>query len=363
LPWPPGFGYNKLADRPPGGWLGLALLCSLYRCREVASKRLAEALNPGRKAGVKLGREKCLVTGGAGFIGSHVAESLLAAGHDVAVLDNLSTGRREYVPAGARFFPYDVRAQESAELVRTWRPQVIVHHAAQMSVQVSVADPLWDAQENILGSLNLFQAAAQAGVARIIFASTGGAIYGDEAPRPAPETYPPRPECPYGIAKLAVEHYLHFYQREHGIIPVILRYANVYGPRQNGQGEAGVVAIFIEKFLAGLQPLVNGDGLQTRDFVYVGDVAAANLLALNYPQAGVFNIGTGRETDILTIYLMLKELTGSPLAPVHGPAKPGEQRRSVLDCQRAGEFLGWRPEVNLGEGLKRTVAAFREAKQ
>ena len=287
--------------------------------------------------------KRILVTGGAGFIGSQVADQLVAAGHDVAVVDNLSMGKREYVPAGAQFYPYDIKSPETAELIRGWRPQVIMHFAAQMSVQVSVSDPILDAQENILGSLNLFQAAAAAGVEKVIFASTGGAIYGDDAPLPAREDDRARPEAPYGIAKMAVEHYLHFYHRQHGIIPIALRYANVYGPRQNGLGEAGVVAIFIEKLLAGEQPRINGDGLQTRDFVFVGDIVAANLLALDYPQAGAFNIGTGQETDILTIYLELQKLMGSALGPVHGPAKPGEQRRSLLDCTLARNELGWRP--------------------
>ena len=198
-----------------------------------------------------------------------------------------------------------------------------------MSVRVSVDDPAMDARENILGSLNLFEAAARAKVERIIFASTGGAMYGDQAPVPAREQDWPMPECPYGIAKLAVEHYLHFYHREHGIIPLRLRYANVYGPRQNGLGEAGVVAIFIEKFLAGEQPVINGDGRQTRDFVYVGDIVAANLLAMEYTQAGTFNIGTGKETDILTIYLRLQEIIGSSHGPVHGPAKPGSRSAAL----------------------------------
>jgi len=305
--------------------------------------------------------KRILVTGGAGFIASHVADRLVAAGHEVAVVDNLSTGKREYVPAAAQFYPYDIKAPETADLIGRWRPEVIVHHAAQMSVQVSVSDPLLDARENILGSLNLLAAAARAQLEKIIFASTGGAIYGDEAPLPAREEDPAQPAAPYGIAKLAVEHYLRFFQREHGIIPIALRYANVYGPRQNGQGEAGVVAIFIEKFLAGQQPRINGDGLQTRDFVFVGDIVAANLLALDHPQPGVFNIGTGRETDILTIYLELQKLMGSPLGPVHGPAKPGEQRRSALDATRAVKELGWQPQVSLHEGLAQTVAAFREA--
>ena len=305
--------------------------------------------------------KRILVTGGAGFIASHVADRLVAAGHEVAVVDNLSTGKREYVPAAARFYPYDIKAPETAGLIEQWRPQVIAHHAAQMSVQVSVSDPLLDARENILGSLNLLKAAARAQVEKIIFASTGGAIYGDDAPLPAREEDPALPAAPYGIAKLAVEHYLRFFQREHGLIPIALRYANVYGPRQNGQGEAGVVAIFIEKFLAGQQPRINGDGLQTRDFVFVADIVAANLLALDHAQPGVFNIGTGRETDILTIYLELQKLMGSPLGPVHGPAKPGEQRRSALDATRAAKELGWQPRVNLHEGLAQTVAAFREA--
>jgi UDP-glucose 4-epimerase len=304
---------------------------------------------------------RILVTGGAGFIASHVADQLVDTGHDVAVVDNLSMGKREYVPAAAQFYPYDIKSPETVELIRSWRPQVIMHHAAQMSVQVSVSDPIFDARENILGSLNLLQAAAEAKVEKFIFASTGGAIYGDDAPLPARETDRARPEAPYGIAKLAVEHYLHFYQREHGLIPIALRYANVYGPRQNGMGEAGVVAIFIEKFLAGQQPRINGDGLQTRDFVFVGDIVAANLLALDYPRAGAFNIGTGRETDILTVYRQLQALVGSPLGPAHGPAKPGEQRRSALDSTLARQELGWQPRVSLSQGLARTVAAFREA--
>jgi len=303
---------------------------------------------------------RILVTGGAGFIGSHVADRLVAAGHDVAVVDNLSTGRREFVPAQANFYRYDINSVEAAELIRTWRPEALVHHAAQMNVRFSVADPVADARENILGSLNLLQAAAEARVPRIIFASTGGAIYGDEAPIPARETDSPWPDSPYGIAKLAVEHYLRYYQQEYGLTTISLRYANVYGPRQNGLGEAGVVAIFIEKFLAAEQPLINGDGLQTRDFVYVADVVAANLLALDYPRSGTFNIGTGHETDILTIYLKLQELAHSPLGPVHGPAKPGEQRRSALDAGLARETLGWEPLVPLEEGLARTFEAFRQ---
>ncbi|MGQ9687497.1 MAG: NAD-dependent epimerase/dehydratase family protein [Desulfobaccales bacterium] len=302
---------------------------------------------------------RIMVTGGAGFIGSHVADHLVAAGHEVAVVDNLSTGRREFVPSQARFFQYDIKSPEAADLIRTWQPQALVHHAAQMNVRFSVADPMADARENILGSLNLFQAAVAGRVEKIIFASTGGAIYGDEAPIPARETDAPWPDSPYGIAKLAVEHYLRYYRREYGLTTISLRYANVYGPRQNGMGEAGVVAIFIEKFLAGQQPIINGDGRQTRDFVYVGDVVTANLLALEYPHSGIFNIGTGRETDILTIYLKLQELAGSPLGPVHGPAKPGEQRRSALDATLAGQRLDWRPTVTLEEGLSRTWAAFR----
>ena len=303
---------------------------------------------------------RILVTGGAGFIGSHIADHLIAAGHDVAVVDNLSTGRREFVHPQAQFCQYDINSAEAAALVRSWQPEALVHHAAQMNVRFSVADPVADARENILGSLNLLQAAVEGRVKRVIFASTGGAIYGDEAPIPAAETDAPWPDSPYGIAKLAVEHYLRYFQREYGLTTVNLRYANVYGPRQNGLGEAGVVAIFIEKFLAGQQPIINGDGLQTRDFVYVDDVVAANLMALNYPESGTFNIGTGRETDILTIYLKLQELADSPLGPVHGPAKPGEQRRSALEVSLAREKLGWQPRVPLEEGLAQTFSSFRQ---
>jgi UDP-glucose 4-epimerase len=305
-------------------------------------------------------RKRVLITGGAGFIGSHVADAFLTMGFDVAVVDNLSTGRQENVPAGAHFYPFDIKSPDTFDLICRWQPHVLVHHAAQMSVRVSVDDPAMDARENILGSLNLFEAAVRAKVEKIIFASTGGAMYGDHAPVPAREQDWPMPECPYGIAKLAVEHYMHFYHREHGIIPMRLRYANVYGPRQNGLGEAGVVAIFIEKLLAGEQPVINGDGLQTRDFVYVGDIVAANLLALEYPQAGTFNIGTGKETDILTIYLKLQKITGSSNGPVHGPAKPGEQRRSALDSSLARSNLRWQPQVSLAEGLTLTVQAFQE---
>jgi UDP-glucose 4-epimerase len=305
-------------------------------------------------------RKRILVTGGAGFIGSHVADAFLKAGFEVAVVDNLSTGRQENVPVEADFYPFDIKSQEAFDLICRWQPHVLVHHAAQMSVRVSVDDPVMDARENILGSLNLFEAAARARVGKIIFASTGGAMYGDHAPVPAREQDLPMPECPYGIAKLAVEHYMHFYHREHGIIPQRLRYANVYGPRQNGMGEAGVVAIFIERFLAGEQPIINGDGLQTRDFVYVGDIVAANLLALENDQAATFNIGTGKETDILTIYLKLQEIIGSNNEPVHGAAKPGEQRRSALDSSRAREALRWQPQVSLLEGLTHTVHAFQE---
>lgn len=303
---------------------------------------------------------RIVVTGGAGFIGSHVADRLIAVGHDVAVMDNLSTGRLEFVPPQAQFYQYDINSPEAAELIRSWHPEVLVHHAAQMNVRFSVADPVADARENILGSLNLLQAAVAGQVKKIIFASTGGAIYGDEAPVPARETDSPWPDSPYGIAKLAVEHYLRHYQREYGFTTVSLRYANVYGPRQNGQGEAGVVAIFIEKFLAAQQPVINGDGLQTRDFVYVADVVEANILALNYPNSGIFNIGTGRETDILTIYLKLQELAHSALGPVHGPAKPGEQRRSALDSNLAREKLGWQALMSLEEGLARTFSAFQQ---
>lgn len=302
---------------------------------------------------------RILVTGGAGFIGSHIAEAFVREGHEVSIVDDLSSGREEQVPQGARFYRLDIRSPELRAVFATEKPEVLCHHAAQMDVRGSVADPGYDASVNILGLLNLMELGRQYGLRRVLFASTGGAVYGEQEVFPCPETHPTEPVSPYGVAKLASERYLHFYSVQYGISWVGLRYANVYGPRQNPHGEAGVVAIFTEKLLRGEQPVIHGDGLQTRDYVYVGDLVRANLLALESDYCGPLNLGTGKETDVNTLFHLLCELTGVTLPERHGPAKPGEQRRSCIDSGLAERVLGWRPEVELSEGLRRTVEFFR----
>ncbi|HKF75292.1 MAG TPA: NAD-dependent epimerase/dehydratase family protein [Candidatus Dormibacteraeota bacterium] len=301
---------------------------------------------------------RVLVTGGAGFIGSHVAEALVERGDEVLVVDDLSTGRRDQVPPEADFHHLDIRGPEAAALVRERRPDVVCHHAAQMSVSLSVREPLFDAAVNLVGGLNLLEAAREAG-ARFIFASTGGAMYGDADVLPTPESHPAWPVSPYGVAKLSFEHYLHCYRAQHGLRYVALRYANVYGPRQNPHGEAGVVAIFCLRMLAGDQAVINGDGRQTRDFVHVADVVRANLAALDSDAVGHFNVGTGRPVDMNTIFRLVAEFVGVSQPEVHGPPRPGDQRTSALDSRLIAERMGWKPRVELEEGLRETVAWFR----
>jgi len=302
---------------------------------------------------------KILVTGGAGFIGSHIVDAYLEAGHQVLVIDNLSTGRRENLNPKAKFYLMDIRDPEIEKVFREEEIEVVNHQAAQMDVRKSVEDPLFDASVNVLGSLNLLQNCVKYGVRKFIFASTGGAVYGEQDYFPADEEHPLRPLSPYGVTKLTVEKYLHFYHQVYGLKYLILRYSNVYGPRQNPYGEAGVVAIFTRKFLTREQPIINGDGEQTRDFVFVGDVVNANLSALNYDGCDYFNIGTGVETTVNQIFRLLKQLTGAQVEERHGPPKEGEQRRSVLECSKARRILGWKAKVPLEEGLRRTVRYFR----
>ena len=302
---------------------------------------------------------KILVTGGAGFIGSHVAEAFLAAGHQVDILDDLSSGKHENVPRAARLCVHDVRSGDAAKLMKQEQYEVLVHHAAQMDVRRSVDDPEFDASVNLLGLLNLMEAGRSAGLKRVIFASTGGAIYGEPEDGPQPETHPTRPVSPYGIAKLSSERYLYFYEQQYGIPYVALRYANVYGPRQNPHGEAGVIAIFAQRLLDGQPAVINGDGLQTRDYVFVADVARANLAALDYTgPSGAFNIGTGIETDVVSLFKALRDTLGIATRVRHGPGKLGEQRRSVLDCSLAQEHLGWAPQVSMEDGLSQTARWF-----
>jgi UDP-glucose 4-epimerase len=288
-----------------------------------------------------------------------VADAFVAAGHHVSILDDLSSGKREHLNARATFYQLDVRDAAVADVMRQERPEVLCHHAAQMDVRRSVADPIFDAQVNLIGLLNLLEHGRQHGLKRVLFSSTGGAIYGEQDVFPAPETHPTAPVSPYGVAKLASERYLFFYSVAYGISYAALRYGNVYGPRQNPHGEAGVVAIFAEKLLRGEQPVINGDGKQSRDYVYVGDLVRANLAALTAEFVGAVNLGTGIETDVNTIFRHLRTLCGSTAPEQHGPAKPGEQMRSVIDNALAQRVLGWRPQVSLEDGLRETVAFFR----
>jgi UDP-glucose 4-epimerase len=305
---------------------------------------------------------KILVTGGAGFIGSNVVDTYLAAGHQVAVVDDLSTGRRANLNPEATFYQVDIRSSELAEVFEAVRPEAINHHAAQMDVRRSVAEPLFDADVNVLGSINLLELARRYGVKRFIYISTGGAVYGEPVYLPCDEDHPVNPICPYGASKHTVEHYLYMYREMYGLEYAVLRYPNVYGPRQDPHGEAGVVAIFTGQMLNGEQVVINGDGEQERDFVYVEDCAKANLLALETEHANtVYNLGFGHGTTVNQIFSTLKPITGYPLDAVHGPAKLGETRRIFLDAGKAERLLGWRASVDLEAGLQKTVEYFRTA--
>ena len=302
---------------------------------------------------------KVLVTGGAGFIGSHVCDRLAEAGHEIVVLDDLSTGHIENLNPRARFYQMDLGSPWLDELFRIEKPEAVIHQAAQASVRRSVQDPVFDARVNVLGITALLQASVKHGVRRFLFASTGGALYGDADVVPTPEEYPTLPVSPYGASKLAGEVYLRTFHALHGLSYAALRYANVYGPRQDPHGEAGVVAIFARRLLAGESIRINGDGRQTRDFVFVKDVAEANTLALESSEVGSFNVGTGKETDVNTVFSILKRLSGSDQPEQHGPALAGEQKRSVVDANKLRKKLGWAPATDLETGLTATVNYFR----
>ncbi|MBI4769842.1 MAG: NAD-dependent epimerase/dehydratase family protein [Chloroflexi bacterium] len=302
---------------------------------------------------------KILVTGGAGFIGSHVADALIAAGHEVVIVDNLSTGRESNLNPKAKFIKMDIRDPRLDEVFAAERPEIVDHHAAQTAVSRSVAEPLFDTEVNINGSINLLECARRRGVRKFIYISTGGAVYGEPEYLPCDEDHPISPICPYGASKHTVEHYLFMYKELYGLDYTVLRYANVYGPRQDPHGEAGVVAIFAGRMLRGQPVTINGSGEQERDFVYVGDCARANLLALGDGRSGIFNISVGLGTNINHICAELTAITGYRLAPNYGPPKPGETFRIYLDVARASRDLGWTPEVPLSVGLMRTVEYFR----
>jgi UDP-glucose 4-epimerase len=304
--------------------------------------------------------KRILITGGAGFIGSTIADLFVQAGWDVAVVDDLSSGKRENVPAAARFYPMDVRSAAAAEAIRKERPQLICHQAAQIDVRRSMADPRFDADVNVGGLLNVMQAAVDAkSVEHVLFASSGGATYGDSDVIPTPEEFPQRPVSHYGAAKAACELYLGVYRANFGINFTALRYANVYGPRQDPHGEAGVVAIFSGRLLDGKPCTIFGDGSQTRDYVFVGDVARANLLAAEKRFDGPLNVGTGVETDVNVLYGHLARAAGVTRPAEHAEARMGEQKRSCVSPAAAGRVLGWRPEVPLADGLARTLEWFR----
>jgi UDP-glucose 4-epimerase len=315
---------------------------------------------------VRGAEKRALVTGGAGFIGSHVADRYLAEGYAVTIADNLSSGRRSNIPAGATFVEIDVTSPDISRLIRDGQFTVVSHLAAQIDVRKSVADPAADAAVNVLGTLTVAEACRTAAVRpRLIFSSTGGALYGDFVTPPNEETMPKDPESPYGIAKLSGELYLAYYGRLHGMETVALRYANVYGPRQDPHGEAGVVAIFCNRILEGRPLTVFGDGRQTRDYVFVGDVARANLAAATcaLPPAGRldargFNIGTGIETSVTALASTLARVANASAAIEHAPARPGEQLRSSVRIDKAAAMLGWRPTVALDTGLSETLAWF-----
>ena len=301
---------------------------------------------------------RVLLSGGAGFIGSHVADQLLARGHEVAVVDNLSSGKRENVPEGAIFYERDIR-EGCAEVFEEFRPETLCHQAAQIDVRRSVREPDFDAEINVLGTIRLLENCIRYSVEKVVFASTGGAIYGEQYEFPAPEEHPLYPVSPYGVSKLAGERYLHFYHAQYGLGYAALRYGNVYGPRQDPHGEAGVVAIFCGNLAAGRTSTIYGTGEQTRDYVYVGDVARANVLALEGEVLpGAYNIGTGIETSVNQLYEALRQISGKDLPAEYGPARPGEQARSSIDPSKAARILGWRPETELAAGLKHTLAFF-----
>ncbi|MDR4459757.1 MAG: NAD-dependent epimerase/dehydratase family protein [Nitrospirales bacterium] len=302
---------------------------------------------------------KILVTGGAGFIGSHLVDRLIQEGNEVIVIDNLSTGKRKNINKKARFYKMDIQSKRIERVFRNERPLIVVHLAAQMSVRHSTENPEFDAQVNILGTINILECAMKQGVRKVTFASSGGVVYGEQEIFPAAESHRTEPLSPYGISKLAGEKYLAYYANATGLRYVTLRFANVYGPRQDSNGEAGVVAIFSKQMLDGGQPIVNGTGKQTRDFIYVDDAVEAILVTLGEDVRGIFNVGTGQETTINECYGIIKSLTKCQCKELYGAAKKGEQFRSVLDVTKLREVFGWDPQVTLQEGLTRTVDFFR----
>ena len=302
---------------------------------------------------------KILVTGGAGFIASHIADKFIEEGHEVVILDDLSTGFEKNINSKAKFVNLNIRDENISNLFKEEKFDVVNHHAAQMDVRRSVVDPAFDANTNIVGTINLLQNSVKHGVSKFMFASTGGAVYGEQENFPADESHPTVPVSPYGISKLSVEKYLYFYFNENKLNYTILRYANIYGPRQNPFGEAGVVAIFSTKLLKREQPIINGTGEQTRDYVFVKDVVKANLLTLSDDESDTYNVGTAIETNVNELYNTLNEITGNGQEEKHGPAAAGEQMRSVITSEKLFNKFNWKPSTKLIDGLKETVEFFK----
>ena len=303
---------------------------------------------------------KILISGGAGFIGSHFTDKLIEQGHQVVVIDNLSTGKKENINPQAQFYLLDIIDPKLSEIFEKEKPEAVFHLAAQIDVRKSVADPIEDAKTNILGSLNLLENCKKFNIKKVVFISTGGAIYGEADIIPTPETYPALPVSPYGVAKLTIEKYLNYYYKVFNLNYTVLRLANVYGPRQNPLGEAGVVAIFTNKLLKNEQPIIYGNGEQTRDYVFVKDVVSAGILALEKDKIGVFNVGTGEETSVNELFSILIKAIKTTIKPIYKPERQGEQRRSCLDYSKTKEELNWKPNYDLDKGIEETLNWFKQ---
>jgi len=306
---------------------------------------------------------KILLTGGAGFIGSHIADLLIEEGHQLVIVDDLSSGKEANINPAASFYRLSILDEKLEKIFSREKPDIVNHHAAQVNVRESVANPIRDLEINIRGTVHLLELSRKYGAQKVIFASSGGAIYGEQIDFPAGEEHPLKPLSPYGVSKLAGEHYLYYYRQNFALPAVFLRYANVYGPRQDPLGEAGVVAIFAQKMLSGQQPIINGSGMQTRDYVFVEDIARINVTALKRAVTGAYNVGTGIETTVNDLFFEIKALTRSEAVEIHGEPKKGEQFRSVLSAAKARRELGWKPLIGLNEGLQRTVYFFESTLQ
>lgn len=301
-----------------------------------------------------------LVTGGAGFIGSHIVNGYIEAGHQVTVIDNLSSGELRFLNPTAKFYEMNILDPKILDILKKEKVNAINHHAAQISVSDSVANPLFDANSNIIGTLQLMQSAVSSNVEKFIFASTGGAMYGEQINFPASEDHPCQPLSPYGISKLCAENYIKFFNEQYGMSTTVLRYSNVFGPHQNPHGEAGVVAIFCQKLVKDQKPVICGDGEQTRDFISVRDVVQANLIALKPNCTGTFNVGTGKETSVNTLTECLFNISGKNISAVYDSPRSGEQRRSVIDYKKFHDNFGWKPEISLEQGLIETYEFFQK---